>query len=284
MDGLRTLIFDVDDLAGAKAFYAKVLGQPPYFDEPFYVGFDVAGYELGLRPADEKCKPGIGGGTAYLGTHDVDGELARLVSLGATVREAPADVGGGIVVATLVDPFGNQLGLIRNPEFAPPLAFAKAGDVSSREIVHEKVVPGSRADVWALWSSAEGLSKWLVSSAKVDLRLGGRYEIYFLETAPEGSRGSETCRVLSFLPGRMLSFTWNAPPQLARTRRLHTWVVVELADDPGGTQVRITHSGWPESGFSSDPQWEETFAYFQRAWGGVLSALETFVRTGKRSD
>jgi len=282
MDGLRTLVFDVDDLAAAKAFYAAALGKAPYFDEPFYVGFDVAGYELGLRPAEGDRRPGAGGATAYLGVQDVDAELARLVALGARVREAPEDVGGGIRVATLVDPSGNVLGLVRNPGFAPPLTAAAADDLSPREIRLERVVPKPRSEVWALWSTTEGITRWLVSSAKIDLRPGGLYEVYFLAEAPEGSRGSETCRVLSFLPERMLSFTWNAPPHLDRTRRQHTWVVVELADAPGGTRVTVTHTGWPRSGLGDEPQWEETFAYFERAWARVLGALEEHARTGAR--
>jgi hypothetical protein len=82
----------------------------------------------------------------------------------------------------------------------------------------------------------------------------------------------------------MLSFTWNAPPHLAKTRFVHTWVVIELADAPGGTRVTITHSGWPKSGLEREPQWEATFAYFDRAWAGVLGSLEGFARTGKRQD
>src|SRR5688572_27747241 len=111
MEGLRTVGFDVADLAAAKTFYAAVVGKPPYFDEPFYVGFDVAGYELGLRPAEGDRRPGAGGTTAYFGVHDVDAEVARIVALGATVREPAEDVGGGIRVASLRDPFGNTLGL-----------------------------------------------------------------------------------------------------------------------------------------------------------------------------
>lgn len=282
MQGLRTLIFDVADLSGAKAFYTKVLGHGPYFDEPFYVGFDVEGYELGLRPAE--ASRGAGSGTAYLGTHDVDAEVARLVALGATVREAPEDVGGGIRVATVLDPFGNALGVIANPAFAPKLVAAGAGDVSERTIVHQITVPLPRARVWELWTSSGGLTAWLVDQAKVELRVGGPYEIYFMKDAPVGSRGSETCRVLSFVPGRMVSFTWNAPPHLPRTRFEHTWVVVELEDAADGTKVTVTHTGWPASGLKNEPQWEETFAYFDRAWQGVLKVLDHYARTGAKAD
>ncbi len=274
MLGLRTLIFDVADLSGAKAFYEKVLGCAPYFDEPFYVGFDVAGYELGLRPTDGALGPGLGGSTGYLGVGDVAAEVDRIVSLGATVREAPKEVGDGIITAVLADPFGNQLGLIHNPHFAPPLVAAKVGDVSPRAIVLERAVPRPRADVWKQWSSTEGITSWLVASAKIELRVGGPFELHFMgDDVPSGSRGSEGCRVLSFIPERMLSFTWNAPPHLDRVRSHHTWVVLELEDDGAGTKVRLTHTGWPERLFEAEPQWAMCFEYFERAWSGVLDEL-----------
>jgi uncharacterized protein YndB with AHSA1/START domain len=105
-----------------------------------------------------------------------------------------------------------------------------------------------------------------------------------MKDAQPGSRGSESCRMLSFVPGRMVSFTWNAPPHLAATRHEHTWVVIELEDVAGATRVTVTHTGWPTSGLRSEPQWEETFAYFDRAWQGVLKALEHFARTGQKAE
>lgn len=284
MQGLRTLIFDVTNLDGAKAFYTAALGHGPYFDEPFYVGFDVQGYELGLRPTE--AGRGAGGGTAYLGTDDVDREVARLLALGATVREAPEDVGGGIRVATLIDPFGNALGVISNPAFAPTWVSAREGDVADRTIVHSETVPLPRAEVWPLWTSAAGVTRWLVDEAKIELRVGGLYELYFMGDAPLGKRGSETCRVLSFVPGRMVSFTWNAPPHLDKTRSEHTWVVIELEEaGPSSTKVTVTHTGWPASGLVGEPQWEATFVYFDRAWQGVLAALRHFAETGtKKTD
>jgi predicted enzyme related to lactoylglutathione lyase len=118
MPGLRTLIFDVADLPGARRFYTDVFGKPPYFDEPFYVGFEIGGYELGLRPAEGAHQPGLGGATGYFDADDVDATIARVVALGAKVHEAPQDVGDGIRTAVVVDPFGNKLGFIRNPHFA----------------------------------------------------------------------------------------------------------------------------------------------------------------------
>ncbi len=275
MQGLRSLIYDVPDLAAAKRFYAAVLGKEPYFDEPFYVGFDVDGYELGLKPAEGPARR-----VGYFGAVDVDAEVARLVAHGARVLEVAQDVGDGIRTASVVDPQGNPLGVIRNLEFAPKLVAAGMDDLSPREIRHERIVAKPRDEVWALWSTTAGIVRWLCDEAKIELRVGGAYEVYFLLDQPLGSRGSETCRVLSFLPGRMLSFTWNAPAHLAVVRDQHTWVVVELADAPGGTRVVLTHVGWPASGLRDEPQWDEALRFFERAWTQAMDDLVAFTTTG----
>jgi len=115
--GLRTAIYPVDDLEKAKAWYSAVLETTPYFDEPFYVGFSVGGFELGLNPDTSKVKPGAAGVATYWGVTDADAALTRLLGLGAQEHEAVQDVGGGIRVATVLDPFGNVLGIIENPHF-----------------------------------------------------------------------------------------------------------------------------------------------------------------------
>ena len=112
--GLRTALYAAPDLEAGKAWYAKVLAHAPYFDEPFYVGFEVAGFELGLVP---DAKPSADGTAVYWGVADIDAELARLTALGAPSHETPRDVGGGIRVASVRDPFGNVFGLIENPHF-----------------------------------------------------------------------------------------------------------------------------------------------------------------------
>jgi len=114
IQGLRTVIYHVGDLAKAKAWYAQVLESPPYFDQPFYVGFAVGGFELGLIPDGQ---PGTGGCVAYWGVADAGAALERLEKLGATIREPLQEVGGGIKVAVVADPFGNSFGVIENPHF-----------------------------------------------------------------------------------------------------------------------------------------------------------------------
>jgi predicted enzyme related to lactoylglutathione lyase len=91
----------------------RAAGSEPYFDEPFYVGFNVAGYELGIVPMGD----GDGVATTYWGVADADVALARLVEAGAVVRDPVTDVGEGIRVATVREPGGQVLGVIENPKF-----------------------------------------------------------------------------------------------------------------------------------------------------------------------
>ena len=111
--GLRTLIYPVTDLDQARAWYTKVLGIQPYYNEPPYVGYNVGGYELGLfaagRPAD--------GPRTYWGVASVESALEHILNQGATLDEAIADVGGGIRMASVRDAEGFVFGIIENPAF-----------------------------------------------------------------------------------------------------------------------------------------------------------------------
>ncbi|MDQ3069069.1 MAG: VOC family protein [Acidobacteriota bacterium] len=113
--GLATVIYPVSDLDRAKAWYARVFDQQPYFDQPFYVGFNIAGYELGLVP--DEGRPGPDGGVAYWRVDAIDPAVARFTGAGAAIVSEAKDVGEGIKVATVADPFGNNIGLIENPHF-----------------------------------------------------------------------------------------------------------------------------------------------------------------------
>ena len=108
---LRSAIYPVADLARARQWYADWLGIQPYFDEPFYVGFDVNGFELGLHPEGE-LKASTTGGIPYWKVDDLDAEWQSLLGRGGVAVSAPQDVGGGTRVATVGDPFGNAIGLI----------------------------------------------------------------------------------------------------------------------------------------------------------------------------
>jgi predicted enzyme related to lactoylglutathione lyase len=114
--GLRTAIYSVNDLDAAKKWYASVLGFPPYFDQPFYVGFSVGGFELGLNPDMSGVTFGSNA-IAYWGVSDAKETYKRLLELGAKKHQDVMDVGEGILVGTVLDPFGNVFGVIENPHF-----------------------------------------------------------------------------------------------------------------------------------------------------------------------
>jgi predicted enzyme related to lactoylglutathione lyase len=118
--GLRTVIYRVSDLDRSRSWYAQAFEVEPYFEMPFYVGFNIGGYELGLDPDRSEGPTGPGGSVAYWGVAEIETAFERFVSLGATVVIAVREVGAGIKVATLADFDGNTIGLIENPNFALP--------------------------------------------------------------------------------------------------------------------------------------------------------------------
>jgi lactoylglutathione lyase len=115
--GLRTVVYKVPDIAKATKWYSNVLGKDPYFEESFYVGFNVGGYELGLEPAEEDSIEIGTNEISYWGVEDIQATYQRLINLGAKPHEEPQDVGEGIVTASVIDPWGNIIGIIYNPGF-----------------------------------------------------------------------------------------------------------------------------------------------------------------------
>lgn len=115
--GLRTAIYRVADIDAAKEWYSGILGIRPYFDEPFYVGFNVGGYELGLQPQEGPVEEKGVSVVTYWGVENVAEAYDRFLAQGATHHESPTDVGSGIVVASVRDPWGNLFGMIYNPHF-----------------------------------------------------------------------------------------------------------------------------------------------------------------------
>ncbi len=116
LEGLRTVIYPAPDLAAARGWWRDRLGFDPYFDEPFYVGFNVGGYELGLLPDAAAAD----GAHVYWGVADVAASIGEAVAGGASVHTPASDVGGGIVTAIVKTPDGSLVGLICNPHFQLP--------------------------------------------------------------------------------------------------------------------------------------------------------------------
>jgi predicted enzyme related to lactoylglutathione lyase len=109
--GIQTVLHPVSDIAAAKAVYQALLGVPPVADSSYYVGFEAAGQQIGLVPGGG----GMTSPVAFWHVTDIEAKLAEVTAAGATVKEAPHNVGGGRLVATFTDPDGNVLGLIQDP-------------------------------------------------------------------------------------------------------------------------------------------------------------------------
>jgi len=116
LQGLRTIVYYVGDLDVAKEWYKNVFEITPYFDEPYYVGYNVGGFELGLDPDDDGYSNGNHSIT-YWGVSDINQSFERFSKLGVEIHQAPKNVGGPVWVGSIFDPFGNVIGLIENPAF-----------------------------------------------------------------------------------------------------------------------------------------------------------------------
>lgn len=115
--GLRTAAYKVGDINEAKKWYEMVFNVKPYFDEPFYVGFNIGGYELGLQPEDNPTKDKRESVLTYWGVDEIEKVYHHFIRSGAIEHEKPHSVGGPIMIASVKDPWGNIIGLIYNPEF-----------------------------------------------------------------------------------------------------------------------------------------------------------------------
>ena len=111
-EGIKTVLHPVSDLDAAKAVYTALLGVQPSTDGPYYVGYEAAGQHIGLVPGGGP--QGMTSPVAYWHVPDIEAKLAEVEVAGATLKDAPRDVGGGRLVASVVDPDGNVLGLVQD--------------------------------------------------------------------------------------------------------------------------------------------------------------------------
>lgn len=153
-------------------------------------------------------------------------------------------------------------------------------DIPNQKCLHKsRRIRADQKTIWEKWTTHSGLKSFIGLDNKLDFRLGGAYEIYFLLENPPGTRGGEGNTVLSYLPHKMLSFTWNAPPSIPEVRNhAHkTWVVVQLEEVAvGQTLVSLDHLGWLDG-----DKWDEAYAYFDRAWDIVLDSLKDSLSVGR---
>jgi len=146
----------------------------------------------------------------------------------------------------------------------------KPGDLLDRILFKTAVVNAPLADVWKAWTTTEGVKSFFAPDALVEAVPGGRFEIYFSKDAPQGSRGSEGCKVLSVEPMRSFAFDWNAPPSMPAVRAKRTNVQLLFEElGPREVRVRLVSLGWGKG-----DEWLKAHEYFDKAWSFVLANLE----------
>jgi len=157
---------------------------------------------------------------------------------------------------------------------------AQRGAATSDRVIRKEVlVSASQLDVWRAWTTTDGVKSFFGPEADIELSVGGKYEVYFAPDAQPGSRGSDGCKVLAFLPGEMLAFSWNAPPSIPELRAAGplTQVVVQLKEaGEGVTRVVVTHHDIGEG-----DEWDKYLVYFEKAWDHVLAGLQERFKTEK---
>lgn len=200
--------------------------------------------------------------------------------MGRLVRGVAAVVGLGVGLGVLaMGPAGDARGaMMAESDDGVESLIIDGGlheaEPTDRQIVEARVVEASPGVCWDMWTTSEGVGSFLTENNKVELRIGGPYEVYFAMQLPEGQRGSEGCKILSYLPQRMLSFEWNAPPTFPEIRGKHTRVVVMFEEVDGGTRVELTHLG-----FGSSEQWGRVHEYFTKAWPRVMDSFAESVQS-----
>ena len=157
------------------------------------------------------------------------------------------------------------------------LALCWTGAIAvERSLDKETFVAASVDDVWTAWTTREGIISFFAPDAQIDARVGGAFHIYFNPLGQPGAKGADDMRFMALQPKKMLSFDWNAPPHLPNARQQRTFVVVRISPvSDKETRVTLHHTGWGDG-----DEWDKTYAYFDRAWTGVLANLKKRFETG----
>ena len=157
------------------------------------------------------------------------------------------------------------------------LALAASAAIGAERAIDKEVVVAAPIEaVWQAWTTRAGIRTFFAPDAEVDARVGGAFHIHINPFAEPGMKGADDMRYMALQPPTMLSFDWNAPPSLPEVRAQRTFVVVRLAPvDAKSTRVSLHHTGWGAGG-----QWDDTYAYFDRAWGNVLGNLKKSFESG----
>ena len=159
------------------------------------------------------------------------------------------------------------------------IAMAAGADIAGaaeRSLDKQIDFPATLDQAWDAWTTRDGIVSFFAPDANIELRVGGAFQIYIDPTAPAGSKGADEMRFMAIQPKKMLSFDWNAPPSLPEARAQRTFAVLRfepLSDK--ATRITLHHTGWGDGG-----EWDKAYAYFDKAWGNVLSNLKKRFETG----
>ena len=145
-----------------------------------------------------------------------------------------------------------------------------------KNIEFSSIVEASLSDVWQAWTTTDGVRGFFAPDARIELKIGGAFELYFDSQAESGCKGTEGMKIQTYVPERILAFDWCNPPEFGSLRHEKTWVVVEFSElDEELSEVTLTHLGWGEGA-----EWEAVHAYFCGAWAKVLKRFERTMRVG----
>ena len=151
-----------------------------------------------------------------------------------------------------------------------------AAQAAERAIDKEVVVKASLDQAWKAWTTREGITSFFAPDAVIEPRVGGAFHIHMDPGAPAGAKGADDMRFMALQPQKMLSFDWNAPPSLPEARAQRSFVVVRFFPlTEITTRVTLHHTGWGDGG-----EWDKAYAYFDKAWAGVLGNLQKRFDTG----
>ena|ERR1700741_5050749 len=147
--------------------------------------------------------------------------------------------------------------------------------MDDRVIYQQLVLNTTPEAVWRKWTTTEGIQSFFCRNCSIDLKLNGNFELYFMMSNPVGLRGSEGCRFLSYIPGKMLSFSWNAPPEFPEVRNGEkTWCILFLEEtEQNKTLLKFSHLGWHKG-----EEWDKVYDYFSKAWPVVFNNLEKSIQ------
>ena len=150
------------------------------------------------------------------------------------------------------------------------------GQAAERSLDKEVIIKATLDQAWASWTTREGITSFFAPDAEIDPRVGGAFHIFIDPLAEPGMKGADGMEFMALQPKKMLSFDWNAPPSLPEVRKQRTLVVIRFeAVDDTHTRVTLHHTGWGDGG-----QWDQTFAYFDKAWTRVLGNLQNRYEKG----